>query len=130
MTDPITDMLNRINNALNARLESVDVPHSSIKEEIARLLVSEGYIEKYDILKRMEKGFIRMALKYGKDKKGIIGCMRRVSKPGRRIYAGSRSIPRVQAGFGTAIISTSRGVMTDEAARSQKLGGEVICYIW
>jgi len=130
MTDPITDMLNRINNALNARHETVDVPHSKIKEEIAKLLAAEGYIGKCDTLKRMEKGFIRMALKYGKDKKGIIGGMRRVSKPGRRIYAGSRSIPRVQAGFGTAIISTSRGVMTDESARSQKLGGEVICYIW
>jgi small subunit ribosomal protein S8 len=130
MTDPITDMLNRINNALNARHESVDIPHSRIKEEIARLMVAEGYIDKFDTLKRMNKGYIRIVLKFGKDKKGIISGMRRVSKSGRRVYADSQSLPRVQAGFGTAIISTSRGVMTDEVARSQKLGGEVLCYIW
>lgn len=130
MTDPITDMFNRVKNALNARHEAVDVPHSKMKEEIAKILVSEGYVEKLDTLKRMDKSFLRIALKYGQDKKGIISGLKRVSKPGRRIYSDASSLPRVQAGFGTAVISTSQGVKTDEAARSQKLGGEVICYVW
>jgi len=130
MTDPITDMFNRIKNALNARHEAVDVPHSKIKEEIAKVLAAEGYIAKFDILKRMEKRYIRITLKFNQEKKGIITGLKRVSKPGRRFYSDARSVPRVRAGFGTAIISTSQGVMTDEAARSQKLGGEVICYVW
>lgn len=129
MTDPIADMFNRIRNALNVRQETVDIPHSRMKEEIAKILVGEGYLQKYDVLKRMEKKFVRVALKYASDKKGVISELRRVSKPGRRIYADVRSLPRVQAGFGTAIISTSRGLMTEEFARTQKLGGEVICYI-
>lgn len=130
MTDPITDMFNRIRNALNARHETVGIPYSKMKEKIARILVMEGYVGKYDTLKRMNKSFLRIALKYGQDKKGVISGLKRVSKPGRRIYSDARSVPRVRAGFGTAIISTSQGVMTDEAARSQKLGGEVICYVW
>ena len=130
MTDPIADLLSRIKNALNARAETLDVPHSKIKEEILKILVSEGYVEKYDSMKRMEKKFLRITLKYDQSKKGIVLGLRRVSKPGRRIYADARSLPRIQAGFGTAIISTSRGMMTDEEARSKKLGGEVICYIW
>jgi small subunit ribosomal protein S8 len=130
MTDPIVDMFNRLKNAQGRRIETTDIPHSKIKEEIAKILVVEGYLEKFDVLKRMDKKFIRVQLKYDQNKKGIISEMERVSKPGRRIYADIRSLPRVQAGFGTAIISTSRGVMTDEAARAQKLGGEVICYIW
>lgn len=130
MTDPITDMFNRIKNGMNARHESVDIPHSKMKEEIAKILVSEGYLAKCDVLKRMDKSFLRVFLKYAENKKGIIQELKRVSKPGRRIYSGARSLPRVQAGFGTAIISTSAGVMTDEEARTQKLGGEVICYVW
>ena len=130
MTDPIADMFNRIRNALNARHETVGIPYSKMKEKIAGILVIEGYVGKYDTLKRMNKSFLRIALKYRQDKKGVITGLKRVSKPGRRIYSDARSIPRVRAGFGTAIISTSRGVMTDEAARSQKLGGEVICHIW
>ena len=130
MTDPIADMLSRIKNALNVRAGALDLPHSTIKEEIAKILVSEGYVGKFDIMKRMEKKFIRISLKYDQNKKGVISGLRRVSKPGRRIYADARSLPRVQAGFGTAIISSSRGVMTEEEARRQKLGGEVICYIW
>ncbi|KPJ69845.1 30S ribosomal protein S8 [candidate division WOR-1 bacterium DG_54_3] len=130
MTDPIADMFSRIKNALNARQETVDIPHSRVKEAIAQILVSEGYLGKTEILKRMEKRFLRITLKYDQNKKGIISGIKRVSKPGRRIYADAGSLPRVQAGFGTAIISSSRGVMTDEEARAQKLGGEVICYIW
>ena len=130
MTDPIADMFSRIKNALNARQETVDIPHSKIKEEIARILASEGYVEKFDVLKRMEKKFLRVTLKYDQNKKGIISGLKRVSKPGRRSYVDAHSLPRVQAGFGTAIISSSRGVMTDEEARAQKLGGEIICYVW
>ena len=130
MTDPIADMFNRIRNALNVRQETVDIPHSRMKEEIAKILVGEGYLKKYDVLKRMEKKFVRVVLKYASDKKGVFSELKRVSKPGRRIYADVCSLPRVQAGFGTAIISTSRGLMTEESARTQKLGGEVICYIW
>ena len=130
MTDPITDMFNRIKNAQNARHDNVDVPHSKIKEEIARIMMGEGYIEKYTTLKRMGKGVLRLSLKYGGDKRGIIKTIKRVSRPGKRIYADAGSLPRVQAGFGTAVISTSRGVMTDEAARAGKLGGEVVCHIW
>ena len=130
MTDPIADMLSRIKNALNVRAENVDMPHSKMKESIANLLLSEGYIARGEKMSKMNKGFIRLVLKYGPDKKGVIRGMQRVSRPGRRIYQESRSLPRVQAGFGTALISTSKGVMTDNQARSSKLGGEVLCYIW
>lgn len=130
MSDPIADMFCRIKNAAAARIETVDIPHSKIKEEIAKILVSEGYVGKFDILKRMDKKFVRLWLKYTQNKKGVISGLKRVSRPGRRIYRDARSLPRVQGGFGTAIISTSKGVMTDEAARAQKLGGEVICYVW
>ena len=130
MNDPIADLLSRINNAQNGRAETIDVPHSIIKEEIVKILVNEGYLAKWDGLKRMDKKFLRLSLKYGQNKKGIITGMKRVSKSGRRIYSDARSLPKVQGGFGTSIISTSKGVMTDEVARAQKLGGEVICYIW
>jgi small subunit ribosomal protein S8 len=130
MTDPIADMLSRIKTSQNARAETLDIPHSKIKEEIAKILAKEGYIGKHETLKRMNKKFLRVALKYGQNKKGIISGLRRVSKPGRRTYADARSLPRVHAGFGTAIISTSKGVMTEETAREKKIGGEVLCYIW
>jgi|WetSurMetagenome_2_1015567.scaffolds.fasta_scaffold1516660_1 small subunit ribosomal protein S8 len=130
MTDPIADLLVRLTNAQGVRAETVDIPHSKLKEEIIKLLTAEGYLAKYEGLKRMEKKFIRLTLKYNQAKKGIINGLRRVSKPGRRIYVGRGSLPRVQSGFGTAIISTSKGLMTDAAARAAKLGGEVLCNIW
>ena len=130
MTDPISDMFNRIKNAQNIRADIVDLPYSRIKEAIAKIMVAEGYAGKFEVLKRMNKQFIRLNLKYTDNKKGLIVGLRRVSTPGRRIYADAKSLPKVQAGFGTAIISTSKGVMTDEAARGEKLGGEVICHIW
>ncbi|MBN2057539.1 MAG: 30S ribosomal protein S8 [Candidatus Saganbacteria bacterium] len=130
MNDPIADMLIRIKNAQGVRKETVDLPHSRLREEVARVLVEEGYLAKVDAMKRMEKKFLRLSLKYGQDKKGIIKGLRRVSKPGRRVYSDSCSLPRIQAGFGTAVLSTSRGIMTDEAARTEKVGGEVLCYIW
>lgn len=130
MTDPITDMFNRIKSSLNARHETVDIPHSKMKEAIVKIMVAEGYLGKYDNLTRMEKKFMRVALKYGQKKKSVIMGIERVSKPGRRVYADTENLPRVQAGFGTAIISTSRGVMTDVEARDKKIGGEVVCHIW
>ncbi len=130
MTDPITDMLSRIKNALNARAETFDLPHSKIKEGLAKIMLSQGYIENFDTLKRMDKKFLRIRLKYRSNKKGVISGMRRVSKPGRRVYSDAYSLPRIQGGFGTAVISTSQGLMTDQEARSKKIGGEVICYIW
>ena len=130
MTDPIADMLIRIKNAQNVRADVVDIPHSRIKEAIANILVAEGYVAKFDGLKRMEKKFLRLTLKYRPNKKGLINGLKRISRSGRRVYSDSRSLPRVEAGFGTAIISTSKGILTDEAARSQKLGGEVLCQVW
>ncbi len=130
MTDPIADMLSRIKTALNIRKETVDVPHSGVKENVVKILVAEGYAGNYAVLERMHKKFIRINLKYRKGKKGVILGLQRISTPGRRIYSDARSLPRVQDGFGTAIISTSQGVMSDEQARTKKLGGEVICYVW
>ena len=130
MTDPIADLLSRISTAQNARLETLDIPYSKIKEQLVKIMAEEGYVSKYETMKRMNKMFIRVALKYGQNKKGIISGLKRVSRPGRRVYADSRSLPRVHAGFGTAVITTSKGLMTEETARAKKLGGEVMCYIW
>ncbi|OGB87352.1 30S ribosomal protein S8 [candidate division WOR-1 bacterium RIFCSPLOWO2_02_FULL_46_20] len=130
MTDPIADMLIRIKNAQSVRSEVVDVPHSKIKEGIAKILVAEGYVGRLEVLKRMEKKYVRLQLKYKPNKKGLICDIKRISRPGRRIYKDARSLPEVQSGFGTAIISTSKGLMNDETARTQKLGGEVVCYVW
>ena len=126
MTDPISDMLSRIKNALNSRAEAVDIPHSRIKEEIAKVLVSEGYIFRFDVLKKMERKYLRCTLKYNAAKKAVISGLRRVSVPGRRIYLGKDKLPRVHAGFGTAIISTSRGIKTDEEARAE--GPDRLCH--
>jgi len=106
------------------------LPHSKIKEAIGSLLVSEGYLAKCDKLKRTDRQFLRLVLKYGKDKRGIIAGVKRVSCSGRRVYAKRQALPRVQSGFGTVIVSTSQGLMTDETARQKKLGGEVLGYIW
>lgn len=130
MSDPISDMLSGIKNAQSVRAETVDIPYSKIKEEIIKILISEGFMQKYEELKRMEKRFLRVTLKYDKKKKGIVSGLKRISKPGRRIYANHRMLPKVQGGFGTAIVTTSSGVMTEEAARAKKLGGEIICFVW
>lgn len=134
MTDPIADMFVRIKNALNMKNESVDVPHSKIKEGIVRLLAEEGYIARFDVMSKMNKKFIRIGIKYKKGKnrsqqKGVISYLTRVSKPGRRVYKDYLSIPKIQGGFGTAIISTSKGLLTDARARAEKMGGEVIAYV-
>lgn len=128
--DSIADMLVRIKNALGAKKDSVEIPFSRPKEEIAKILLAEGYIAKSEVVVRLNKKFLKLALKYTEKKESVIKGLKKVSTPGRRIYLGAAKIPRIQAGFGTAIISTSKGMMTDDAARGQKVGGEVICYIW
>ena len=130
MTDPIADMLIRIKNALMARHKSVIVPASKIKLEIARILKEEGYIEDYEYIKEEPQSKIKINLKYDENKRPVIAGVKRVSKPGRRIYRGYRDLPKVLDGFGIAIISTSQGIMTDHEARKRKIGGEILCEIW
>lgn len=129
--DPIADMLTRIRNANTAKYDTVDVPLSKMKVSIANILLDEGYIAKYDIVGEGVEKVIRITLKYGADKnEKIISGLKRISKPGLRIYADSENLPKVLGGLGIAIISTSNGVMTDKAARKLKIGGEVLAYIW
>lgn len=129
--DPIADMLTRIRNANTAKHDTVDVPMSKMKLSIADILVDEGYVAKYDIVGEGVQRVIRITLKYGADKnEKIISGLKRISKPGLRIYADSENLPKVLGGLGTAIISTSKGVMTDKAARKQNVGGDVLSYIW
>ena len=130
MTDPIADMLTRIRNALMARKKSLIVPASKIKLEIVRILKEEGYIEDYKYIDEKPQGKIEIILKYDENKRPVIAGLRRISKPGRRIYMGYRDLPKVLDGLGIAIISTSQGIMTDYEARKRKIGGEVICEIW
>ncbi|NAZ30657.1 MAG: 30S ribosomal protein S8 [Caldimicrobium sp.] len=130
MTDPISDMLMRIKNALMARHKTVVVPGSKLKLEIARILKDEGYIEDYRVVEEKPQIKIEIVLKYDEKKRPVIAGIKRVSKPGRRIYRGYKELPRVLDGMGIAIISTSQGIMTDHEARKRRLGGEVICEIW
>lgn len=130
ITDPIADMLTRIRNANSAKHETVDVPASNMKKSIAEILNNEGYIKGYQIIEDGKQGVIRIALKYGNNKEKVISGLKRVSKPGLRIYAGTEELPRVLKGLGIAIISTSKGVMTDKEARKQNIGGEVLAFIW
>lgn len=129
--DPIADMLTRIRNANTAKHDTVDVPASKMKLAIADILVDEGYVEKYDLVDNGNFKDIRITLKYGKDKNDkIIAGLKRISKPGLRVYAGKEELPKVLGGLGIAIISTSKGVMTDKAARKAGLGGEVLAFVW
>ena len=129
ITDPVADMLTRIRNANNAKHETVDVPASNMKKSIAQILLDEGYIKSYQIVDDGTQGVIHIALKYnGKDK--VITGLRRVSKPGLRVYVGADELPRVLRGLGIAIVSTSKGVMTDKAARAAHIGGEVLAFVW
>lgn len=131
MTDPIADMLTRIRNAIQARHASVVVPRSRLKLEIVKILKDEGYVEGYiDQPDPQRSGTIKIFIKYDQGRQGIIQGLRRVSAPSRRHYVGKDEIPRVRNGLGTAILTTARGVMTDKAARTAGLGGEVICYVW
>ena len=129
MSDVIADMLTRIRNASNAKHETVDIPASNMKKSIADILVKEGYVKGYNIVEDGKQGIIRITLKYnGKDK--AIKGLRRVSKPGLRIYASCEDMPRVMNGLGVAIVSTSKGVMTDKEARKNSIGGEVLAFVW
>ncbi len=131
MSDPIADMLTRIRNANTAKHDTVDVPASKIKVSIAEILFKEGYITKYEIIEDGNFKTIRITLKYGKDKnEKIITGLKRISKPGLRVYAGKEDIPRVLGGLGIAILSTNQGIVTDKEARKLAVGGEVLAYVW
>ncbi|MGN0379624.1 MAG: 30S ribosomal protein S8 [Butyrivibrio sp.] len=131
MTDPIADMLTRIRNANTSKHDTVDVPASKMKISIAEILFNEGYIQKYELVDEGSFKNIRITLKYGKDKnEKIISGLKRISKPGLRVYASKDELPRVLGGLGTAIISTNQGVVTDKEARKLNVGGEVLAYIW
>ena len=130
ITDPVADMLTRIRNANTAKHESVDVPASNLKKAIAKILLDEGYIKSYEVVEDGTQGGIRIQLKYLAGKEKVISGLRRVSKPGLRVYAGADELPRVLKGLGIAIISTSKGVMTDKAARAAHVGGEVLAFVW
>jgi len=129
MTDPIADLLTRIRNAVNIDRERVSIPHSKIKESVCRVLLEEGFIEGVRITEEPHK-VIHVFLKYGPDGEKVINRIRRVSKPGRRLYRGADDLPRVLNGLGIAVVSTSKGVMSDRKCREQHLGGEVICSVW
>jgi len=133
MTDTIADMLTRIRNALIAKHDSVDIPASTIKKAIAEILVQEGYIKSFEVIQdseNAEKKTIRIQLKYGPNKQRVIVGIKRISRPGLRVYARKDQMPKVLGGLGVAIVSTSRGVMTDREARKQGVGGEVLAYVW
>ena len=130
MSDVIADMLTRIRNANNAKHQTVDIPASNMKKAIAEILVEEGYVKSYQIIDDGKQGVIRITLKYLQGKQKVIRGIRRVSKPGLRIYAGYEDMPKVMNGLGIAIVSTSKGIMTDKAARAQKVGGEVLAFVW
>ena len=131
MSDPIADMLTRIRNANTAKHDTVDIPASKMKIAIADILLDEGYIKKYDLVEDGNFKTIRVTLKYGADKKEkIITGLKRISKPGLRVYAGAEDMPKVLGGLGVAIVSTNKGVMTDKEARALNIGGEVLCFVW
>ena len=130
ITEPVADMLTRIRNANTAKHESVDVPASNLKKAIAQILLDEGYIKSFEIVDDGTQGIIRIQLKYLAGKEKVISGLRRVSKPGLRVYAGADELPRVLKGLGIAIISTSKGVMTDKKARANHVGGEVLAFVW
>ncbi len=130
ITDPIADLLTRIRNANSAKHETVEVPASNMKKAIVEILNEEGYIKSYQVIEDGKQGIIRITLKYGQNHEKTLTGLKRVSKPGLRIYAGADELPRVLKGLGIAIISTSQGIMTDKAARKANIGGEVLAYVW
>jgi small subunit ribosomal protein S8 len=130
MTDPIADMLTRIRNAINRRHASVDIPHSRMKESIAQILQDEGFVQRYEIVPDGRFRVIRVHLKYAEGRRPVLTHLRRLSTPGRRLYAGSTQIPRALGGMGIVIVSTPRGVLTGTRARRENVGGELICEVW
>ncbi|MBS5788750.1 MAG: 30S ribosomal protein S8 [Clostridioides difficile] len=130
MTDPIADMLTRVRNANMVKHETVDVPASNMKKEIARILLEEGFIRGYDVIEDGKQGIIRIQLKYGQEGDRVIQGLKKISKPGMRVYAAHDEIPKVLNGLGISVISTSKGILTDKQARNENVGGEVVCYVW
>lgn len=130
MTDPIADMLTRIRNSVLVKNEKIDMPASRIKVEIAKILKEEGFVKSYKIIKDKKQGILRLTPKYASDGKPIITGLKRISTPGRRVYIGKDEIPKVIGGIGIAIITTSKGILTDKECRMESVGGEVLCYIW
>ncbi len=130
MTDPLADMLTRVRNASAVKHESVDVPASNIKKEVARILLEEGFVKSYDVIEDGKQGIIRIQLKYSRDNEKVITGIKRISKPGLRVFAKKDDVPKVLGGLGVAIISTSKGLITDKQAREEGVGGEVIAYVW
>lgn len=130
MTDPIADMLTRIRNASKTKLEKVDIPSSKLKVEIAKILKDEGYVKNVKLVKDRKQGVIRVYLKYADEEMPTIQGIKRISRPGRRMYVSSDSIPRVMGGLGVAILSTPKGIQTGKQAKKDNVGGEVICYVW
>ena len=130
MTDPIADMLTHIRNANVVKHETLDVPASNMKKELSRILLEEGFIRGYDVIEDGKQGIIRIQLKYGQTGERVISGLKRISKPGMRVYADKHEVPRVLNGLGISIISTSKGILTDKQARKENVGGEVICYVW
>lgn len=130
MTDPMADMLTRIRNANMVKAEKVDMPASKLKLEVTKILKEKGFIKGYKILKDRKQGVLRISLKYTANGEKLISGLKKISKPGRRVYVDKEKIPVVIGGFGIAILSTSKGVLTDESCRHQGIGGEVLCYIW
>ncbi len=130
ITDTIADMLTRIRNANSAKHDSVDIPASNMKKAIAQILLDEGYIKSFQVIEDGKQGIIRITLKYGANKSQIITGLRRVSKPGLRIYTNYEDMPKVMKGLGIAILSTSKGILTDKQARAEHIGGEVLAFIW
>lgn len=130
ITDPLAEYADRIRNANSAKHDSVEIPASNLKKAIAEILVEEGYIKSYQVTEDGKQGIIKVVLKYGPSKSKVIQGLRRVSKPGLRVYAGAEDMPKVMRGLGIAIISTSKGVMTDKRARKENIGGEVLAFVW
>lgn len=130
ITDSIADMLTRIRNASAAKHDTVDIPASNMKKAIAKILLDEGYIKNFNLINDSKQGIIRISLKYGAGKAPVICGLRRISKPGLRIYTSCEDCPKVMKGLGVAILSTSKGVMTDKTARKERVGGEVLAYVW
>ena len=130
MTDPIADMLTRIRNAVNAKHKVVEVPASNIKKSIAQILLDEGFIDGFNVTDDGKQGIITIDLKYGPNEEKVISGIKRISKPGLRVYARANEVPKVLGGLGIAIVSTSKCLVTDKVARKEGIGGEVICYVW
>ena len=130
MTDPIADMLTRIRNANTVGHETVEIPASKMKKAIAEILKEEGYIEDFEVIEDDKQGIIKVTMKYGANKEKVISGIKKISKPGLKVYAKAQDVPKVLGGLGVAIISTSKGIVSDKEARKLGVGGEVICYVW